>query len=130
MFNFLKKKNAPLSLLDKFILTAYGDPPPKKTAILEEAVDIAYKNLLKQLISKDEILKIAEPLFKGKIPYSTNDLAVSVALNFFKRPELKLLLSNIQNDARKNIHLWLQKNQLNRYLAESFEYSLNKIFNS
>lgn len=128
MFNFLKKKKNPITALDKFILTIYGDPPPAKTANLNESIEIAFRDILKQTIIKSEISKIATPLYTGKIPYSTNDLALSIALNFFKRPELKSRLSNIQFDARKNVKLWLQQNLINKYLAESFEYTLNKIF--
>lgn len=129
MFSFFKKKKKPVTLLDKFILTIYGDPPPQMTANLEESIELAYKDLLKQVISKNEIAIVTVPLYAGKIPYSTNDLALSVAMNFFKRPEFKSLLSNIQLDARKIAKTWFLQNKLNKYLEESFDYTLNKLYN-
>jgi len=129
MLDFLKGGKKTKSLLDQFILIVYGDPPPLKTAVPEMAIEIAYSDLLKQIINKNEISKVTYSLYKGKIPYSTNDLALSVALNFFKRSELIPLLKNVQIEARKIKDDWMQQNKVNKYLGESFDYTLKKLFN-
>jgi hypothetical protein len=53
------------------------------TARLGDAVRIAGEDLLIDLVPREEVAALAADLYRGLIPYSTNDLAVSVALNFF-----------------------------------------------
>ena len=91
MFGLLRR-NKPATLLDKFIEAVYGNPRPPKRAILGEAIDLAFEDLLLNQVSKSAITEVATELNRGPIPYSTHDLAVSAALNFFKRPEMMPVL--------------------------------------
>ncbi|MCI0561097.1 MAG: hypothetical protein MN733_21640, partial [Nitrososphaera sp.] len=68
MFGFFKKK--PGNALDAFIFAVYGNPPPPKTAKLDEAIELAYEQLLMQVISRQEVAKLATDLNAGPIPYS------------------------------------------------------------
>jgi hypothetical protein len=79
MFGFGKKKQE--SAMDSFIKLMYGDPPPPKRANLSEAVSLA-RNLLTGIVNEKELRAIGAGLNDGPIPYSTHDLALSIALNF------------------------------------------------
>ena len=86
MFGFGKKKK-PKTPLDSFITAVYGDPPPQKRANVSEATRLASEELLMGNIDSSEVTQLAEDLASGPIPYSTQDLALSVALNFFQQPK-------------------------------------------
>ena len=58
-----------------------------KRANLDEAIKLAHEDLLMGLVGRLEVSSIASELNDGPIPYSTHDLAMSVALNFFRKPE-------------------------------------------
>ena len=85
MFGFSKKKKAQ-NALDEFIFAVYGNPPPAKRADLEQAITLA-NELLMGVVPQQEVRTHAVAIEDGSIPYSTHDLALSVALNFFKQPE-------------------------------------------
>jgi len=119
---------APAKALEALIFSAYGNPPPPKTAKPEEAAQIAYEELLKGLVGKEEVAKLTGELSAGPIPYSTHDLALSVALNFFKRPELVPHLSNAQLFARMKAAEWLQQGKAVLPLVKSFEGVLYKLY--
>lgn len=127
MFGLFKKK--PKTLLDQFIVAAYGDRPPKaRRADLGIAVDLAHSSLLMGAVEKSEIAGIAKGLFDGEIPYSTHDLAIATALNFFKRPELREDLQTAQLMARLTALEWLQEGKVVPLLMKSFEDTLYKAF--
>jgi tRNA isopentenyl-2-thiomethyl-A-37 hydroxylase MiaE len=115
MFGLFKKK--PKTLLDQFIVAAYGDRPPK-----------ARRADLGMAVEKSEIAGIAKGLFDGEIPYSTHDLAIATALNFFKRPELREDLQTAQLMARLTALEWLQEGKVVPLLMKSFEDTLYKAF--
>jgi hypothetical protein len=121
---FGKKK--PKTALDELIYALYGNPPPPKTARLDEAIQIACDELLSNLVSKQEVTKLATELNSGPVPYSTHDLAVSVALNFFKQPERMKQLSVVQMLARLKVSEWVQQRKVVTLLAASFEEVLYK----
>lgn len=127
MFGFFKKKK-PANALEAFIFAVYGNPPPAKTARPEESVQIAYEELLVQVVSKEEITKLTTELNAGPIPYSTHDLALSVALNFFKRPELVPHLGDAQLLARLKAVEWLQQGRVAPPLVKTFEDVLYKLY--
>ena len=87
MFGWFKR-NKPPTALDQVITAVYGDKPPPRSANVDLAVRLAHEELLGGLISLEEVRELAANLYKGPLPYSTCDLALSVALNFFRRPEL------------------------------------------
>ena len=129
MFGLFGKKK-PETAMDVFIKTLYGDPPPPKRANLQEAIRLADENLLMGLVPNEQISSIAAQLNNGPIPYSTHDLAVSVALNFFKRAELNQILSSAQLMARLSVMEWLSENKLAPLLVQSFEDTLYKLYKS
>ena len=61
MFGFAKKKK-PVSVLDQLIFTVYGNPPPPKTAKLDEAIQIAHDELLMGMVNREEVAKLAAEL--------------------------------------------------------------------
>lgn len=126
MFGFFKKKIA--TVLEAFISAVYGNPPPAKTAMPEEAAQIAYEELLMGVIGKEEVAKLAIELNAGPIPYSTHDLALSVALNFFKQPDLVPRLGVAQMFARMTVVDWLQQGKVASPLVQSFEGVLYKLY--
>ena len=83
MFGFKKKK--PATALDEFIFAVYGNPPPPKRADVEQAIALASDKLLLGVVDQRELRRQAIALAETPIPYSTHDLAVSVALHFFKQ---------------------------------------------
>jgi hypothetical protein len=122
-------RSKPKTLLDAFIETVYGKQPPAKSAKLSDAIALAYDNLLSQMVSESEVSAHAAALFSGLIPYSTHDLALSTALFFFKKEELKEELDGAQFNARMVLLEWLSEGKnIARPLASSFEKTLYKIF--
>jgi len=89
--------DAPLSsALDEFIKATYGDPPPRKTAQLSKAVESAYKELLMEQVPFQKVQKIGRELMASAVPYSTEDLAISISLTFFSSPEFTTKLEEAQ----------------------------------
>ena len=125
---FGKKKETPKNALDELIHTIYGNPPPAKSADLKQAVNIVFDEFLMEMISKNEILKVAQDLNAGPMPYSTNDLAVSTALYFFKQSELIDSLQEIQLLARMKMLELISEGSVNPFLAKSFEDTLYKLY--
>jgi hypothetical protein len=119
MFGFFKKQK-PANALDAFIFAVYGNPPPPKRADLEQAISLA-SELLMGAVAEQELRSHAIALNDGPIPYSTHDLALSVALNFFKQPEYIPHLFDAQLLARMTAPQWFQGGLVVRPLAESFE---------
>ena len=124
MFGFGKK---PESALDHLIRSIYGDPPPAKRANLSTAIDLAGELLMGQVPEK-EISIIGTKLESGPIPYSTNDLALSIALNFFKDPQYMSNLGAAQLMARMTMLDWLEQNKVAPMLVKSFEDTLYKLY--
>ena len=79
-------------------------------------------------VSKQEIQTLATQLSSGPIPYSTHDLALSVALNFFKDPERIPSLGTAQLMARMSMLEWLQDGKVAPMLVKSFEDTLYKLY--
>lgn len=125
MFGFGKKKQD--SAMDGFIKMMYGDPPPPKRANLSEAIGLA-KTLLTGIVDEKDLRLIGSQLNQGPIPYSTHDLALSIALNFFKNPEYVQKLKTAQLTTRMTMQDWLYQKKVIPMLAESFEASLDKAY--
>jgi len=121
-------KKKPETALDDLINAVYGNPPPARTAKLEDAIEIAYKELLFEQITKEEVTKVAKELYLSPIPYSTHDLALSVALHFFKQPQRKEQLSEVQLFARTALQPWINEKKVVIPLAQSFEATLYKLY--
>jgi len=125
VFGFGKKKQD--SAMDGFIKMMYGDPPPPKRANLSEAIGLA-KTLLTGIVDEKELRLIGSQLNQGPIPYSTHDLALSIALNFFKNPEYVQKLKTAQLTTRMTMQDWLDQKKVIPMLAESFKASLDKAY--
>lgn len=123
MFGFFGKKR-PKSAIDQFIVEIYGDPPPPKRANLESAVNATTNELLGGCIPIEVVRRKAVELNASPIPYSTHDLALSVALAFFKDPSFSPVLLNVQLLARMKSVEWLQCGYVVPFLASSFEDAL------
>lgn len=127
MFGFFGKRK-PKTLLDQLIIQMYGSLDHKKTADLKLATDRAYEALLCRAIDLNVVQSKASELFSGRIPYSTNDLALSVALAFFKDDSYKAVLSEAQLVARMQLLEWINDNSVARPLAMAFETTLYNKF--
>ena len=119
MFGFLKRKK-PQNALDEFIFAVYGNPPPAKRANLEQAITLA-NELLMGVVPQHEVRTHAVALEEGPIPYSTHDLAISIALNFFKQPEYIPQLFTAQLLARMKVLQWFKEGLAVGALVKSFE---------
>ncbi|MBC8347005.1 MAG: hypothetical protein H8E24_00080 [Verrucomicrobia bacterium] len=127
MFGFGKKKK-PKTALDSFITAVYGDPPPPKRANVPEAARLASDELLMGNINSSEVTQLAQELASGPVPYSTHDLALSVALNFFKRQECMERLWEAQMFARLKMVEWFQEGLVAPMIVKSFEEVLYKLY--
>ncbi|MHC2628725.1 hypothetical protein ACVME5_001379 [Bradyrhizobium liaoningense] len=121
MFGIFKKKP---TALDGVIRAIYGDHPPKKSADLERAVTIAHEDILCELVNLSEVRNVASGLFASPIPYSTHDLAVAVALSFFKKPEHRNSLKDVQLAARLRVLNWTKDGKVARGVTTIFEETL------
>lgn len=127
MFGFFSKKKKPQNALDELIFAIYGNPPPPKRANVVQAVGLA-NALLQGVIGENEISNQANALSDGPIPYSTHDLALSTALNFFKQPEHVPQLFEAQLLARMKMLEWLQDGLVAPMLVQSFDDVLYKLY--
>jgi hypothetical protein len=126
IYGTFKKK--PINALEAFIFSVYGNPPPPKTANLNEAIQIAHDELLMGVVSKKTVIESATQLNAGPIPYSTHDLALSVALLFFKQPDLVPQLGDAQLVARMKALDWMSQKKVAPPLVQSFESTLYKFY--
>ncbi len=127
LFDIFGGKKKQESAMDVLIRTIYGNPAPAKRAKLAEAVELA-NELLKGIVSEREVMALAAQLNSGPIPYSTHDLALSVALNFFKDPGRIQSLRDAQLMARMTMIEWLQADKVAPLLVQSFESTLYKLY--
>jgi hypothetical protein len=127
MFGFSKKMR-PKTALDEFIFAVYGNPPPSKRADVSEAVRLASEELLMGNVEDSTVRQHANELASGPIPYSTHDLALSVSMNFFKRPEYMERLKTAQLFARMKMLEWLQSGLVAPVLVKSFEEVLYRLY--
>jgi hypothetical protein len=125
MLGWFKRKK-PQTLMDQMIIAIYGDPPPAKSAELTTAIELAHQELLGGLISEREVSEVATELYKGPMPHSTHDLALAVALNFFRRPEQIPRLAAVQLTARMLALQWAKDPQkrVPAAVLQSFEECL------
>jgi hypothetical protein len=127
IFDLFGSKKKTESAMDLFIKAMYGDPPPPKRAKLSEAVTLANELLMGE-VAEREIVSLATQLNNGPIPYSTHDLALSVALNFFKDPTRVSRLRTAQLMARMSMLEWLQEEKVAPLLVQSVEDALYKLY--
>lgn len=126
MFGFLRPKKTE-NAMDVLIKTIYGDPPPAKRANVSEAIELASMLLMNQVPS-EMTSRLAQELYQGPMPYSTHDLALSVALHFFKDPEYVDQLRSAQLLARLSMLEWFQEGKVAPLLMKSFEDTLYKMY--
>jgi len=126
MFGFFRKKK-PKNALDELIFAMYGNPPPSKRAKVGQAIDIA-NELLLESIDEKEVSRQAIALNEGPIPYSTHDLGISIALNFFQQPENVSQLFDAQLLARLKVIEWLEQGLVAPMLVQSFENTLYRLY--
>ena len=127
MFGFFKKKK-PTNVLDEVIFAIYGNTPPPKRANLEAAIILASDVLLMGRVGRSEIIRLAENLNSGPIPYSTHELALSVAQNFFEQPEYSTHLRDAQMMARHQALQWGKQGLVIPVLVMGFENALYKFY--
>lgn len=127
MFGFFNKKKKPQSALDELIFAIYGNPPPPKRANVSQAFDMA-NELLMRVVDEKKVNNQAIALNDTPIPYSTHDLALSIALYFFKKPEYVPQLFEAQLFARMKMLEWLQKGLVAPLLVQSFESVLYELY--
>ena len=114
--------------LDNFIKETNDDSPPKKIAVLEEAIALAYNELLMQQVSISTVKDFGKELIDSSIPYSTEDLALSISLKFYSSPEFKDKLEEAQLMARLKLMEWISSGKVNSHLAKAFEEKLYQQF--
>jgi hypothetical protein len=124
---FTKKKKR--SLLDDFNNVVNSASVGKSNADINLAIELTHTELLCEVISKNEISKLANEISIEQIELSTNDLALVTALFFFSKVELKESLSDVQFLARLKLQEWIQTESVNLIVAKMFEDTLYKNFN-
>lgn len=126
IFGWFKRKQ-PETHMDAFIKAAYGDKT-KNTANLSEAIALANGQLLQGKFDLREITGLATQLNDSPIPYSTCDLAASVALGLLKKVPMDARkgLMEVQLTARLTVVTWMKEGKVAPLLAEAFENTLYK----
>ena len=129
MFGLFSKKQKPKTALDQLIFTMYGNPPPPaRRANLDEAVTLAFENILGGLLEMDDVKNQAIKLHSGQIPYTTHDLALSIAIHFFKKVQHTSTLRNVQIFARMEALQWFKSGLLHQELLRTFENDLYELY--
>ena len=129
MFGLFNKKKKPKNALEGMIHALYGNPPPRaQRADLSDAINLAHTDLLSEIVDKSEVKADAEALFNGEIPYTTQDLALSVALNFYKKAKYTSGLAGAQMLARMTVLGWLEEGLVVPILVKTFEDELYVLY--
>ncbi|ARN75110.1 hypothetical protein [Oceanicoccus sagamiensis] len=124
MLGLFSKRQKPKNALDEVIFSMYGNPPPEKRAHVGRATALA-RELLMDIIDARDVQRQSITLNKSPIPYSTHDLALSVSLSFFKRPEYIPQLAMAQLFAKIQVMDWQKSGLVVPELVQSFN-ALNK----
>ena len=111
--------------MDGAIHAIYGPNPPRKSADVQQAAYVSV-SLLGNRVDFRDVQTIAGQLYAGPIPYSTYDLAVSVALKFFHQQDLMPKLAEVQLPARMQVFDWFKAGLVNPHFARNFEDVLYK----
>ena len=94
---------------------------------IDKSVKLAQDELLSNYVSKEKIFKQAQKLLDTGMAYSTEDLALSTSLVFFKDPSFKEKLSGLaQMNARITMIKWVTEGKVNPLIAKAFEHTLYK----
>ncbi|WP_306476756.1 hypothetical protein [Methyloversatilis sp.] len=117
-------KNKERNALEKTISSIYSNTRPSGEANLEEAIFLASSRLLGGLVDHQLVIEKAISLKSGSIPYSTHDLALSVAWAFFREPVYSTPLESAQINARIQSVEWLNDGLVAPLLAKAFEDDL------
>ena len=130
VFGIFRKKGQSETAMDALIRMTYGSVPPPKTAVLADAVQLAHQDLLAEVVDIESVQRIAAGLYRGPMPYSTHDLAVSAALNVFKNADgdLRTALSEIEEIARIQVQNWLLERKVAPLIAKTFNDTLVKAY--
>lgn len=128
MFGFFKKR--PANLMDQAIKAIYGEKPPRKSADVARAVRLAADDLLCTTTHPERLERLATELNASPIPYSTHDLAVSVALRIFKDADeaARAGLFTAQLKARLTALEWAKQGKLAPALLGAFEHTLYELY--
>lgn len=121
--NSYKKK----TLLDEVSDVLYGENA-QKSANLDDAIKIAYEEILLKIVPENEVSSLAKALYDGPMAYSTDDLAFAVALNFFKNQMYteKLRGTTIKTSAMlKNA---IKRGSINPIFADSFDSVMKRLY--
>lgn len=127
MFSIFRKKKAQ-NTMSQMASAMYGTGAQKGKSDLATATKYAFENLLGAVVPFEEVAAVAQGLRNGEMPYSTEDLALATALNFFRRDELQGSLSVMQMPARMQMIEWLQDGKVNLMLVQVFEDTLYNRF--
>ena len=130
MFGIFNKKKKPKNAYEAMIFELYGNPPPPaQRADIDKAIKLAHEDLLSEIIDLNKVRQNAEELYKTEMPHSTEELALSVARNFFKEARYTSSLAHAQLPARMVLIGWLTDgNEVNHFLARSFEDDLYELY--
>ena len=124
----LGKKKKPKTVIDDLIGSMYGESRHTNQADVTEAVRLASEELLMGNFENVLVRQIAEDLAAGPMPYSTHDLALSVAMNFFKRPEYRDVLFEAQLMTRMKMLQWHNEGLVLPLMVQSFENILYETY--
>jgi len=131
----LKSGSAPMksgahkkSLMDDFATAAKVKGGKPNTTSLNQSIKMAHEQLLGKIVPKTKVATIARKLNDGPMTYSNDDLAFSVALNFFKNKDYIKSLATQQLMARLALIESSGKENVNPLLATAFENALYKLY--
>jgi hypothetical protein len=127
MRELFSHKKMPHGQIDEFIFAVYGNPPPAKRANVSQAVSLA-SELLMNMVDEQEVHRRATALSDGPIPYSTHDLAIATALDFFTTPEHVPQLVVAQFSACMKVLEWHRAGLALPVFASTFEDGLYQLY--
>ena len=123
----LFRKSKPKTVMDTFIELVYGPNPPAKSADLRRAIALAETDLLGKRVELGEIERLARELDAGPMPYSTHDLAVAVAQNFYMKTNPSEVMRQPAERARDIVYSqWGHNGLVVPMLAKTFLEQVNK----
>lgn len=126
IFWFITRKKR-TGFMEKFVSTVQGHPTPPRKADLEQAVNIAADEILMGMVRRQEVRQKAEVLHLAPVHYSTHDLALSAAVDFFVQPEYTQRLKVFHVFALIQAIQWVRQGLVAPVWVEKFAEVLGKL---
>lgn len=98
---------------------------PTKTANLEQAIQIAERDILFDSVDPEHIRSAITELNRYPEPYATYELAILASLHILTDPDLRQDLTDVQLAARVEMYHWARNGKITPQIAQLFDKAIS-----